>query len=275
MAEPKDVLPLSEHLYVVEQGWPRSGKTGTSLLRLHRAGRAIDEARRLAAALRVGVSEPPQTQPVGVLYRETAVLALRASISELRIATRQQADPAMDRVLDDLHGILERAAAETTSLVRPYQYAEEVLPDISALWAVGEAVEPTPSGTAVASHQSPGGRAAEQSVREYERRVREADTVEVGSSEEGELERLLVRDAEQTPRPLAADVLPSRADVLWRQCRLEAVDVARLRRWVSSAGLDAMKHADLTRVVAFIESASQERANILLDAFCTDSPEAV
>jgi hypothetical protein len=90
-----------------------------------------------------------------------------------------------------------------------------------------------------------------------------------------ELDRLLAEEARLTPTPSAANVIPTRADVLWRSRRLELVDVERLRRWLHHRATDSRSRTALAEASSFIESASREHADLLLDAFCTDSPEAI
>jgi hypothetical protein len=263
----------------------------------------LDVARRQASALNYPHAVWPATsQPVGLLYREEGV---RAILSWARgLLERLRADVGATESLveiERLHAIVDRAAATETPLLRLYEYAaeapesivtivgarkvfvlwdtdmaedsSEVLPDMSALWTVGEALESgsdarRAEGAAIES-------SAAQLARSYERRVLEVDARGECRRQMEELDRLLAEEARLTPTPSAANVIPTRADVLWRSRRLELVDVERLRRWLHHRATDSRSRTALAEASSFIESASREHADLLLDAFCTDSPEAI
>jgi hypothetical protein len=53
------------------------------------------------------------------------------------------------------------------------------------------------------------------------------------------------------------------------------LDVERLRRWLHHRATDPAARAALANLSSFIESSNREHADLLLDAVCTDSPEAM
>ena len=303
MAGPEDVLPRSEHLHAVAPGWPAQTVHGPALVQLTSAGRLLDAALRQANVLTYPHAVWPATpQPVGLLYREDGVRAILSWVTGL--IERLRAEVGATKLLieiERLHAIVDRAAATETPLLRLYEYAaeapesivtivgarkafvfwdtemaedsREVLPDMSPLWTIGESLEsgsdaPRTEGAAIES-------ASAQLARSYERRVREEDARDECPGRMEELDRLLAEEARLTPTPSAADVIPTRADVLWRPRRLELIDVERLRRWLHHRASDSRSRTALAEVSSFIESANREHADLLLDAFCTDSPEAI
>jgi hypothetical protein len=286
------VLPFSEHLHGIVGGWPAQSASAPSLVKLSEAGKAIDEARRVAST--VGYPRPnwPETeQPVGILYREAGVTSILQWLNGL--AERLSGD---ERVLH-AHAAIQSAANTSTPLLRLYQYAEEALediniivsarksfvfwdtdmlegsceslPDIRALWEIGAQLEPA-SGVAHADAPTAG------IARLYERRVRDLPPDTPGLAQHiHQLDALVAEEARLAPIPSAGDAIPTRAEILWRPQRLELVDVERLRRWLTSKKDDARAGGALIDLSAFVESASREHADLLLDAFCTDSSEAL
>jgi hypothetical protein len=264
----------------------------------------LDEARRLASTLEYPrAAWAATTQPVGVLYREEGVSALLSWVTGLAERLRAGAgQPDAGAQIERLHATLYQAAETATPLLRLYEYAEEapeaigtivsarksfvfwgtdmvegsseVLPDMSALWAVGEALDPGSDAPANGSRRAGIESSVAQRARTYERRVRELASDECGAPEIHRLDRLLAQEARLTPRPSATEVISSRAGILWRPRRLELVDVERLRRWLYHITSD-VRGGGLAEALAFVDSASREHADLLLDAFCTDSPEAL
>jgi hypothetical protein len=240
-----------------------------------------------------------------VLYREEGVKAILSWVTGLIQRLRIEADPTESFIqLQHLQATLHRAAATETPLLRLYEYAaeapeeivtvvsarkvfvfwdtemvddsREALPDISALWTFGEVLDSRadvpPPGRTNATLDS----TVAQRARAYERRVHEFDArYECRRRQIDRLERLLALDARLAPSPAAVVVLPSRAAILWRPRFLDLVDVERLRRWLQHGLTHLHSHSALAAVSSFIESARHEYADLFLDAFCTDSPEAI
>jgi hypothetical protein len=306
MAGPEDVLPLSEHLHAVAPGWPTQKGGYPAFVQLTHAGRTLDSARRQASAMDYPPAVWPATpQPVGLLYREEGVRAILSWVTGLLERFRAGVETPESLVqIESLHATIDRAVETETPLVRLYEYAaeapdaivtivsarkafvfwdtemvedsSEVLSDMSALWTAGQALEsgsdaPPPKGATTAIES-----AVAQLARSYERVVREQDARgEYRRRQMERINRLLTEETRLDPTPSAVDVIPSRATILWQPRRLELIDVERLRRWLHfRAGNRAFRTA-LEGVLAFIDSASHEHADLLLDAFCTDSPEAL
>ncbi len=306
MTGPEDVLPPSEHLHAVAPGWPVEASHRPQLVQLAGAGRLLDAARRQASEIAYPRADWPATrQPVGLLYREDGVNAIRSwlagLIDRLGAATGASELRAQLEALDDT---FYRAVETETPLLRLYEYAaeaideiviivnarkafvfwdtemgedsREALPDISGLWPIGESLEPAPAaplthGAVVAIDP-----AAEQQARSYERRVPDEGAPSGRQHQQREhLDDLIAAEAGLNPTPSAADVIPSRAGILWRPRRLEIVDVDRLRRWLRHRTVDPAARVALAGVSSFIESARLEHADVLLDALVTDSPEAL
>jgi hypothetical protein len=306
MAGPEDVLPLSEHLYAVAPGWPAQIGHHPGFVQSTHAGRMLDSARRQASAMGCPPAVWPATpQPVGLLYREEGVRAILSWVTGL--LERFGADAGTPEWLvqvERLHAIIDRAVETETPIVRLYEYAaeapdaivtivsarkafvfwdtemvedsSEVLPDMSALWTAGQAFEsesgaPPPQGATAVTES-----AVAQLARSYERIVREQDARgECRRRQMERIDRLLTEETRLDPNPSAVDVIPSRAAILWRPRRLELIDVERLRRWLHLRAGNRVFRTALGGVLAFIDSASREHADLLLDAFCTDSPEAL
>ena len=85
------------------------------------------------------------------------------------------------------------------------------------------------------------------------------------------MDRVLTREAEANPCPELRDILPTRAEILWRARPVELIDVSRLARWMSRNATTPR----LKEIAAFVYTFKTEREDLLLDAFITDSPEAI
>jgi hypothetical protein len=300
---PEDVLPLSAHLHAIAPGWPEQVNPGPALVDLTGAGYMLDEVRRQASTLSYPHFTCPATpQAVGLLYREEGVIGIRSWVQGLTERVRAMAVTESLPQLESLHTMIDRAAETETPLLRLYAYAaeapesivtivtarkefvfwdtemaedsREILNDMSALWRVGEALDSRSEVPAVRTTTRGIESAVSEQARSYERRLRDQNARDA-SRAMAQLDRLLAEDAKLDPIPSAAQVIPTRAAILWRPRRLELVDVERLRRWLHHRASDPDSRATLFGVFSFIDSASHEHADVLLDAFCTDSPEAI
>jgi hypothetical protein len=296
MPRSEDVLPLSTHLYVLGQSWPRNKDVGMPMHCLSRAGCLLDEARRRAGERRLtSISWHATPTPVGPLYRKSDVNALFDSMRVLAGLT--DALPASD--LLTLMSVLESVCEEGTPLLRPYRYVEEalqdvatvivaskifvfrdtelgeesevLLPNVSALWAFGESLPMRTVSSSPPPFQKVTIACLEHWLRMHEQQLMQAQMDESGSH--GELDRVLAWDAQINPQPDPAAILPSRAELLWQPRRLTTIDIDRLLRWLDSQPLGTAP-ISLTRILSFFRSAQQEYAEVMLDAYCTDSPEA-
>jgi hypothetical protein len=143
---PEDVLPLSKHLHAVTPE--------CALMELTGAGKLLDEANAFSDSS-IPAALP---QPVGLLYREEGVNALRPWLQGLSERSREY---------DRLRAVIDRAAVSETPLLRLYDYAAqelesivivvsarkeflfwdtemsegstETLADMSVLWTIGQA----------------------------------------------------------------------------------------------------------------------------------------
>ena len=288
---PEDVLPLSVHLHAIAEGWPTRRPSGSPLIELTDAGRILDELRNRANEL----SYPYDSwfavlQPVGRLYREEGVIALQSWLKGLRgLLSREMVSQC-----DQVRTIIDQAVETETPLIRLYEYAAEALDlivtvvsaskdyvfwnsqlvdyspnslvNINHVWTLGQLFD---SSTFALVPDS----TASQRVRAYERQIREKG--EPSETQQQKLDGLLSAEAKLNPDPPAAQIIPSEAAILWRVRRLELVDVERFRRWLQHTIKDPVHRTALQDVISFIDSAGIERANVLLDAFCTDSPDAI
>jgi hypothetical protein len=287
---------------MVTSGWP-VGTGSPALVQVSGAGRILDAARQRARAL--GHPDPvwpAVSQPVGLLFREDGVRAIATWLTG--VIEPLQAHATTPHARDDLAQLgatMQRCVEMQTPVLRLYAYAaeapaatvtivgarktfvfwdtemavgsREALRDMSALWTVGEALEPrsgamSPSPSALACCE------VAQQARVYERSVRDQARGKSQREQVTHLDSLLAEEARLNPDPPAVDVIPDRAAILWRPRRLELVDVERLRRWLQQRNAGPAGAA-LADVRAFIDSACREHADVLLDAFCTDSPEAI
>jgi hypothetical protein len=291
-----DILPLSEHMYEIDDDWLAGPSPAPRLVKRFGAGKLLKEARRLAGTIEYSrIPQAETAQPVGILYREEGVLALLSWLTGLaeRLRAGEPSSEARDGV-EYLNSMFHDAAKKCTPILRLYEYAEEsprdlmtivsarksfvfwdtemvdgsleVLPDISVLWQAGE-----PPARKSRGRETWLSRRA----RLYERRVRELgpeDPFRVRRIER--MDRLLAREAKLTPAP-TLDMFPNRAQIYWRPRRLELIDVERLHRWLRQWKEEHREDRRLDELTGFVDSALREHADLLLDAFCTDSPEAI
>lgn len=238
MAPAEEVLAPSLNLYALEHGWPRSAAPGMPLRCLPGAAAAIDTTRRSAGERGIhGLSWEAAMTPAGRLYREPHVEALLAS---MRVAAANAG--VLPVSIRPLLRVLEQAQAAGTPLMRPHQYVEDALQDVVAVISARKIFGPGDS-----------------------------------ELEEGSKVRLpdvsaLWTFGESSGR--TTDCLPSLADILWRPRRMSASDLIRLAAWSDSLP-HPVARPGLHEVLSFFETARREQAEVELDGFCTDSPEAL
>jgi hypothetical protein len=280
MSSVTEVLPFSRHLHRVEEG---------RLVALPEAGEMLDHTFRLAAETGYAPAGSFEVrQPVGYLYRDEGVCELTSWLRGLTEFLRGRSELAPElRKTESPVEIFSDARERKRSILRLYEYAEESLSDLVVVvsarksfvfWdthMVEGSVESVPNIGVLWNVPNMGEEKsapeiwAAERARNFERILKASP--QVRQLEIEGLDKLLAREAEVNPCPDLRDILPTRAEILWRPRSLELIDISRLDRWLSrNATTPALKE-----IAAFVGTAHTERADLALDAFVTDSPEAI